>query len=294
MADPVATPASIKARIAALNLEEIHQPAPGAPPPYVFEQVAAKKSRPPPPPPPLQRPSGEPRRQTTNNPPLQSNAPASARKLGNQPIRPDPELPSQQPALPPRLPPRANTQPLPPSLPPRKASETSIKRRESVESISTIASGLSSLSVTSTKTSLSGASNNVGEGQSYRIKAPPYDPSKLPPLPPKREKGQPKPARVALKSAHSAPSVISKKGPTTIQPPPALPSRPPLPARQTSAKQDPPKPEPVKRSALSFGMNKPIENSPPSLPSRPQDTPPEPPTSTPGSPPPIPLSTRPN
>src|SRR6266700_6377758 len=140
MADRVVAPvSSIKARIAALNLEEIHKPAPDAPPPYTFEQVAAKKSRPPPPPP-SQRPSVEPRRQTTNNPPLQSNAPATARKIGNQPIKANDEPPSQQPALPPRLPPRTNSQPQPPSLPPRKASETSIRRRESVESISTVAS----------------------------------------------------------------------------------------------------------------------------------------------------------
>ncbi|KAF2502221.1 hypothetical protein BU16DRAFT_497797 [Lophium mytilinum] len=293
MADPSVAPvSSIKSRIAALNLEKVHHPEPGAPPPYSFEHAAVKKSRPPPPPP-SKRPSIEPRSQTTNNPPLQSNGTTSTRAIGNQPINGSDNAPKkQQPALPPRLPPRTNSnvasQPAPPSLPPRKASEHSIRTKGSVESISTIASGRSAVSVGSTRTSFSGASG--GEGQQYRVKAPPYDPSKLPPLPPKKAKEEPKPtpSRTALKPTRSSPSVVEKTEPRAFQPPPVLPSRPPLPSRQSTT----PNPvsahiAPPKRSALSFGLNKNLETPPPLPPSRPG------PDSA-GSPPPIPLSSRPN
>ncbi|OCK78899.1 hypothetical protein K432DRAFT_355954 [Lepidopterella palustris CBS 459.81] len=290
MADSAPPIGSIKSRIAALNLEEVHKPAPGAPPPYTYDQAVAKKSRPPPPPPPSQPPSIEPRRQTTSNPPLQCKAPSSMRQIGNIPVKANEEAPKQQPSLPPRLPPRTISNPQQaPSLPPRKSSEQSIRRRESAESVSTTASGRSSLSVGSTHTGVSSASY-LGDGQVFRMKAPPYDPSKLPPLPPKKAKEEPRPARTALKATHSSPSVVSKTDEKRIQPPPVLPSRPPLPARQSSTLQEPSKPEPPKRSALSFGLNKATETPPPLPPSRPSDASAE----TTGAPPPIPLSTRPN
>jgi hypothetical protein len=121
-----------------------------------------------------------------NNPPVFSNAPTTARQLGNQPVE-VPPTPKISPALPPRPPPRnATTVPRPsPALPPRNPSEPSVRRRESSESVSTIASGISSLSLGSVKTNGTNHSNG-SNGSMYQVRAPAYDPSKLPPLPPKK------------------------------------------------------------------------------------------------------------
>jgi len=178
---------SIKSRIAALNLEEVHTPVPGTKPSYSYDAAITSKKKPPPPPPSTRPPAYS--RQTINNPPLLSNAPTSARQLGNQPMigneSPKP-IAKVSPALPPRLPPRIASTPKPsPALPPRKASELSVRRRESSESISTIASGISTLSLGSTKTNGTYHSNG-STGTLYQVRAPAFDPAKLPPLPPKR------------------------------------------------------------------------------------------------------------
>src|SRR5438046_2292595 len=142
MADPTPTVSSIKARISALNLEQVGV-TPNAPPPYTYEQaLPVKKTRPPPPPPPA-------RSQTTNVPVIRSNAPPSTKIIGNQPIKNHREPPKERPALPPRPPPRQPQQV--PELPPRRPSEQSIRRRGSVESVS---SGHSSISTVSTRTSV--------------------------------------------------------------------------------------------------------------------------------------------
>jgi hypothetical protein len=184
---------SIKSRIAALNLEEVHTPVPGAKPTYSYDASTAKRK--PPPPPPSSRPPAY-SRQTVNNPPVLSNAPTSARQLGNQPmVGNDAENSKVSPALPPRAPPRnAST--------PRKSSESSVRRRESSESISTIASGISTLSLGSVKTN--GTSHSNGSASTlYQVRAPAYDPSKLPPLPPKKAPEDPKQSKATLNAMRS-------------------------------------------------------------------------------------------
>ncbi len=185
----------IKARIAALNLEEVHAPAPGAQPTYTYDAISTGKKKPPPPPP-AGRPPAYQRQQTINIPPILNNAPTSTRHLGNQPNGVN-DSPRQSPALPPRVPPRSNTTPRPtPALPPRKGSEASMARRDSNESISTIASGISTLSLGSVKT------NGTGNSTMYQVRAPAYDPAKLPPLPPKRAE-DPKQNNSTLKAMRS-------------------------------------------------------------------------------------------
>jgi hypothetical protein len=157
---------SIKSRIAALNLEEVHTPVPGAKPTYSYDTSTAKRK--PPPPPPSSRPPAY-SRQTVNNPPVLNNA----------------STPRPTPAL-----------------PPRKASESSVRRRESSESISTIASGISTLSLGSVKTN--GTSHSNGStGTLYQVRAPAYDPSKLPPLPPKKAPEDPKQSKATLNAMRS-------------------------------------------------------------------------------------------
>lgn len=191
---------SIKARIAALNLEEVHAPAPGAKPTYTYEAAATGKKKPPPPPP-SSRPPHYSRQQTVNNPPILSNAPTSARQLGNQPVAVN-ETPRISPALPPRVPPRTNSTPRQtPALPPRKSSEHSVRRRESTESVSTVASGISTLSLGSVKAN--GTGHSTGNGTPYQVRAPAYDPSKLPPLPAKKAPEDTKQSKATLNAMKS-------------------------------------------------------------------------------------------
>lgn len=186
-------PQSIKSRIAALDLEKVHAPTPGARPAYRYDAVTSAKKKPPPPP--AQRPP-QLRNQTVNNPPLFDNAPASTHRIGNQPQveKPTPRI---SPALPPRPPPRVSNQQSP-ALPPRKSSDRSVTRRESSESISTIASGVSTLSLGSVKT------NGSNGSTLYQVRAPAYDPSKLPPLPPKKQDEQKSATRAAMTSKRNA------------------------------------------------------------------------------------------
>lgn len=284
---------SIRSRIAALNLEEVHAPKPGVKPTYSYEQATAKK-KPPPPPPPSNRPPIQQRQQTVNNPPILDNVSTSSRQLGNQPVERSADAPKVSPALPPRVPPR-NASKQPPTLPPRMSSDQSIRRRESNESISTIASGMSTMSMGSSATNWSRNSN--GE-QLYQVRAPAYDPSKLPPLPAKKEPEEAKlsATRNAMKSKSNLVNASKTLPPQLSRAlPPQLPTRPPLPARQESRAPDisPPKrPQtvPVRPSALSYGLNKSTE-TPPSVPkNRPTESTPL----NPGAPPPIPMASRPN
>ncbi|KAF9693023.1 hypothetical protein EKO04_009275 [Ascochyta lentis] len=292
-------PASIKSRIAALNLEKVHAPAPGARPTYSYDAVSSAKKKPPPPPPPAQRPP-QYRTQTVNNPPLLDNAPASTHRIGNQPQLEKP-APRVSPALPPRPPPRTASQQSP-ALPPRKSSDRSVTRRESSESISTIASGVSTLSLGSVKTNASNGSTL------YQVRAPAYDPAKLPPLPPKKQEEQKSATRAAMTSKRGL--VPSQALPPQIRPSaPALPSRPSLPPRQSTTNASerpserpalPGRPTsttqakraivpPPQRSALSLGFNNKSTVEPPPVPqTRPSPAPDA------GAPPPIPTSSRPN
>jgi hypothetical protein len=202
-------PQSIKSRIAALNLEKVHAPAPGSRPTYSYDAVNTAKKKPPPPPP-AQRPP-QLRNQTVNNPPLLDNAPASMHHIGNQPQIEKP-APRVSPALPPRPPPRNNSQQSP-ALPPRKSSDRSVTRRESSESISTIASGVSTLSLGSVKT------NGSNGGTLYQVRAPAYDPSKLPPLPPKKQEEQKSATRAAMTSKRNVMPSQALPPPVKASPP---------------------------------------------------------------------------
>ncbi|KAF2005575.1 hypothetical protein P154DRAFT_551348 [Amniculicola lignicola CBS 123094] len=278
---------SIRSRIAALNLEEVHTPSPGDRPVHTYEQALLAKKRPPPPPPPAQRPQTQLRQQSVNNPPIMSHGPLASRQQGDLPNAAPKPAPKISPALPPRLPPRTSSQPPPPSLPPRKSSEHSIRRQASTESVSTIASARSNFSIGSAKTSMSTASNG---GQMYQVRAPAFDPSKLPLLPPKKTEEK-KPPSATLRAMKSTTNIVPSR---TL--PPQLPARPPLPKRQETApyaESLPPKRDmalPPQRSALSFGMNKATETPPPLPTSRPSANP----VAEPGAPPPIPMSSRPN
>ncbi|KAH9866133.1 hypothetical protein J1614_008697 [Plenodomus biglobosus] len=304
-------PQSIKSRIAALNLEEVHVPAPGTKPTYTYETLPATKKKPPPPPP-TSRPPAYQRQQTVNNPPILSNAPTTARHVGNQPIVVKPDTPHSSPALPPRPAPRSSTTPRQmPALPPRNPSERSVNRRESTESISTIASGISTLSLGSVKTNGTAHSN----GSVHQVRAPAYDPSKLPPLPPKKAPEDPKQSKATLNAMRSKRNYVPSQAlPPQLKTPdlPARPSLPPrqsvnqersperpaLPGRPTTGSSSMPKTSkviapPPRRSALEMGFNNETP-SPPAVPSsRPsQATSRSSPASS--APPPIPLASRPN
>lgn len=129
-----------------------------------------------------------------------------------------------------------------------------------------------------------------------RIRAPIYDPSTLPPLPPKKspqEKEKEK-ARISLKMAKSTPSVL----PTQGLPPPSMPALPPRPgAKQlngNSNKSPPEAPPPMPRrpgpSLNVSGSQTPRQTNGGS-----NGTSPSPANVSPGpSPPPVPLASRPD
>ncbi|KAF2689240.1 hypothetical protein K458DRAFT_413535 [Lentithecium fluviatile CBS 122367] len=287
----MAEPGSIKSRIAALNIEQVHVPAPNSRPAYTYDQAtSAKKKPPPPPPPPGQRPPIPPRVQTVNNPPILTNAPTSTRHLGNQPAPVKPETPNRTPTLPPRPPPRSNSKP--PSLPPRTPScpsDRGLTKKASMESISTVSSGISTLSLGSAMTGRSNGTSNGG--QRYEIRAPAYDPTKLPPLPTKKvleDSKQNKQNNSILRAMRSTSNVAT----TSRAPPPQLPSRPALPARPESKTVEPEPPRralPPPPSAFTFALNKSTETPPPIPATRPSPTS----ATEAGAPPPIPLASRP-
>ena len=293
---------SIKDRIAALNIEQVHTPSPASRPTYSYEQATATKKKPPPLPP-SQRPPAA-RHATVNNPPVH-DAPTATRQLGNQPAPAQPEAPKKSPALPPR-PPTRNKQP--PGLPPRQPSQAgSLRRsnsRESIASIATNASSISHLSLDSVKTTTSN-----GTGRMYTVRAPAFDPTSLPPLPARKAEDPKQNSSIkrAMKSSANvtSPRALPPQLPSRTSPPqlplrispPQLPSKPELPARLASKvngvegnheeklRRLPP---PNLRPALELGFNN-KEKAPPVPTSRP-----EPRNSTGSVPPPVPLSSRPN
>jgi transglutaminase-like putative cysteine protease len=267
---------SIKDRIAALNIEQVHAPAPSSRPTYSYDQATAKKKPPPPPP---GRPSVPQRQQTINNPPIQSNATTSARHLGNEPAAA--AEPKRSPALPPRPPPRNNSR-APPSLPPRQPSEPALRRRESNESITTVSSGISSLSLGSAY-----LSNSTSNGdQRFHIRAPAYDPNKLPPLP-TRAKEAPK-EESSIRKMMASKRDASTRSPVAL--PPTLPSRPAVPTRPQPKTQERRNLPPPPKSALEWGMNKATEAPPPLPSSRPSFSA----VAENGAPSPVPMGSRPN
>ncbi|KAJ4305753.1 hypothetical protein N0V90_001284 [Kalmusia sp. IMI 367209] len=265
---------SIKDRIAALNIEQVHAPSPTSRPTYSYDQAQNTKKKPPPPPPPSQRPPAAQRTQTVNNPPLYS-APTSARQLGNQPAPVQPETPR--------------------NLPPRQPSQAgSLRRSTSKDSIATTSSSISRLSLDSHKTTASNGTSNGG--RIYTVRAPEYDPTKLPPLPVKKAPEENNKQNSSIKKAMRSKTDVTS--PKAL--PPQLPSRPALPARPGSKvnriiENDQPDkvrrlPPPNLPSALGLGFNNKPDTSPAVPTNRP--TPSAPNESS--APPPIPLASRPN
>ncbi|KAL1297746.1 hypothetical protein AAFC00_006285 [Neodothiora populina] len=257
---------SIAARIAALKLDHVGR-APGGPPPPPYKRsttidvqqdVTTVPN--------IERPGIPTRQQTTNVPLVNSYTTAANNDIGNMPAdartngspmrmngkAPPPQMPkkpsrSAAPALPPRRP----SGPAP-QLPPRRPSEMSLEapvaqdgnlgRRPSTDSTASAMSGTSSLSRVSTRTGTS--IGTAASANRFTIKAPEYDPSKLPPLPPRREKSDTETPRVALRSNKSTSSVPS----LLVVPQKSQSVPPPEPSTSTRPKQ----------SILSLGFNNPV------------------------------------
>ncbi|KAF1815285.1 hypothetical protein P152DRAFT_455005 [Eremomyces bilateralis CBS 781.70] len=282
-------PRSIHARIAALNINQVGTPIPnaGARGGHSIAKAAGGK-KPPPPPLPPKRHEQSPRSESADIP-LKSNGVATARRIGHGTvparqtpleILPPPGVSSQngaaelKPALP-RRPQKSPTAEQPPSLPARRPSEAPSSRRASIESTCSAVSGKSSLSSIARA---NGSVESLASTTSGRIKAPPYDPSTLPPLPEKRAKDEGNKPALPNRRSTSRLAVEDTE------------ERPPLPSRTRTAPggnaSDNSRPSLPKRSALDWAMNKDAE-TPPQLPRRGQN-------GNSAAPPPIPLSSRPD
>lgn len=217
-----AEPQSIQARIAALKLSQVGRgPVTATPPPAGSV-------------PPL-----KPLRRASANVPLGNSAnngitnepdgPGRSNVFPSPIITQDRQIssPSQGPSSAPKLPPRRPTNPSP-ALPPRRPSDQ-LSRRDSQESLSSVVSSVSALS-NGTSRATSHPRSRVPSSDGLRPMAPVYDPSTLPPLPPKRaeqEKMKKEMARMPLKGAKSSPSIPK----TDVLPPPTLPTLPTVPQR---------------------------------------------------------------
>lgn len=301
---------SIQARIASLNLGQVGR----AP-------ITAYSTKDDPP----GRPQLNQRSQSISVPQVVDCNKGSSNGIGNEPNGPrrDGVLPpptniirtgqavSQpaKPAPPPRLPARKQSSQPSPALPPRRPSEQ-LDRRASNDSVSSTISNISPMSSLSNGTARNPHSRtpSIDAG---RVKAPVFDPSNLPPLPPQRtekdvenryrdiEKSKAFPgykdterARMPLKATKSMTSVATVE----ITPPPTAPSLPPRRpscqysegvAKKVSSEHPPPMPA---RSALSYSMKKPEQ---PDYLGRSNGRPPSP-TPQKKAPPPVPLASRPN
>jgi hypothetical protein len=193
---------------------------------------------------------------------------------GLPPSSPSPRDNHKKP--PPLLPPRRPSQPAtakpPPALPPRRATDFNLHRKKSNESVSSVASSRSSISAASARTSFSAASNgNATTGPKFRIKAPEYDPTKLPALPerPSRKQEDGPDLRLALKPTISEPQHPIRLDQKPILPPPTLPVKKRMPFPFKAVAETPVEPA---QSALQFGFDS--ASSPPPIPStRPQQPP---------------------
>lgn len=322
-------PQSIAARIAALKLNQVGRPdgVPSQPPPS-YEQAtngvnasngAKPAARP-------FLPARPTRTQSTNVPTTQdsnsgiSNLPEGAQPNSNgmdgisRPALP-PRMPtqsSQSPALPLRRPSESPALPRTPSEAPstdsRRVSDFNLSRRGSNDSMSSIATARSGISAISNGTSVTSQSDR------FSIKAPSYDPSALPALPPKRTQEEREAdhkkynsamaGRRSLKATKSSPNVQPKQVGTTPPPPPrpavrtapSLPSRSPGATQEQPAKIEPPprqrttEPPPPRKSALTLGLNSSTNTAPALLTNRPQSVP----QVDGGVPPPIPASSKPD
>ncbi|KAI7209159.1 hypothetical protein KC333_g8850 [Hortaea werneckii] len=335
-------PMSVKDRIAALKLNQVGRvPGQQQPPSSQANNGTNATTKRPPPPPPPARPNVPARPQSTNVPTAQHHPP-STNGIANQPEVERPTAGSNsngtnglsRPSLPPRtstqerrngpsLPPRAPSGPSP-ALPPRRPSETpsnsdhALSRKPSSESVSSTATGRSSLSGVSNTTS------GTSRSERFAIRAPSFDPSTLPPLPPRQTEEQkaayfatPKPqskGRWGLKSTNSSPNIQAQHNGTT-PPPSRRPSAQPQPVqglrRESIAEEEPqqahpppqtqqrqivpPPPQRPKKSALEMGFgNKPTTSNADPSPPVPNTRPVPSQPSDPGIPPPVPKASRPD
>ncbi|KAI9840387.1 MAG: hypothetical protein M1837_001645 [Sclerophora amabilis] len=309
MDENTAAPATLSARIAALNMGQVGRSPNDRSP----QQAPASGPEP-------TRTPTESTRRTSNTRPVPKTRSTTARHIGNQPlcttsdgILPPPTLggmksgvsEAQKPPPLPQLPPRrASVQPSP-ALPPRRPSERLATRRDSIESTSSAISNISSRSTQSNGTTLTSSNSRSPsfEASSARVKAPAYDPSNLPALPPKRSQQEKEQAREQAMAPQRPARPSAGKGPSE-QTPRIRPKEPPrLPTRrsESTASLELPgrvprddSPAAPKRSALSLGMNQETEQ-PPSLPARRPTNQSHPSTHDPAesSPPPVPLASRP-
>lgn len=292
---------SIAQRIAALKLNEVGRQSGGSPG-YGSGNTEIKKKKPPPPPPP--RPAGQLERSNTTSLPVSGSSVSSyGASIGNQPAAPSENTqtevltsitasslddrrkqskgssqsntapkPQGQPTLPARRPTdqsgsSAQESASTPPLPPRRPSEQRSVRKESAGSIASAHS--SGFAQSSTRD----ASN-----AQFIIRAPSYDASAIPKLPPRRKFEEP--ARPVLPQSHSS-SSLSRVEPTS---PSTNDSRTPsLPSRNVSQTRE--MPVNARRSTLSMGFDNSRSTSSAGSTTL---------SSTDGVPPPVPLSSRPD
>ena len=274
MAEEETQTQSIQARIAALNLGQVGKAPVTAKP----NNLALR---------PAQKPTIENRRNSTNIP-AHRNASSQHNEIGNEPTgrsvisppiitRSGQKAGSSESSSPaPRLPPRRTSTQKSPALPPRRPSEQ-LSRRDSTESVSSVVSSVSTFS-NGSKMTLSTRTPSMDRS---RVRAPVYDPSTLPPLPPKRSQQEKEKdtTRIPLKGAKSSPSVTTME----ILPPPSAPAVPQrLPSHDRSrepVKKLPPKdPPPMPARTLTSSMTNGYING--------RDPSP--------TPPPVPMSSRPD
>jgi len=302
-------PLTLQQRIASLNAAHIVR-APGVPP-----AVRPKPQVP------TKRPVVVGNK-SINNSPEQVNSSIADSTIGNPPnglrkngLIPPPTITrpigngtKQYRSSPPPLPTRQHSLP-PPSLPARRPSEQEI-RRDSVESNSSGASGGSAYSNGTSQLTIARTRSN---DSASRVKAPAWGEAELPPLPArgtqatKSQYSSERPKYTVRAPSGStevpAPAILPDQAPQPLKAKPSLPPRlpprkqivePPTILRQTTIEHEserkiPPLPsaaelDKVKRSALSFGLNKEV------------DIPPQPAVQEVEThdPPPVPLGSRPD
>lgn len=261
MAEEIPQATSIHARIAALNLSQVGRTPDAA---GSYRPVSTSGVEQPPPLPP-NRPSNDFRRNTASNP-SRTHGYASR---GNEPIGqesnhilPPPNIQrtgqstlSKPKPPPPSLPARRPSAQVSPALPSQRQSEP-LNRRGSTESVSSVTSGVSSISALSIATA-STSTSRVPSIDGGRVRAPAYDSTTLPPLPPNRPQQKNDVARILPKTTKSSPIVVRQDIAPT--PPPPLPPRLPARKAQVADVREPsqkPAPGVAKKSALSFGLNR--------------------------------------
>ncbi|KAI5368004.1 Putative transglutaminase, Thioredoxin domain, Thioredoxin-like superfamily [Septoria linicola] len=297
MADDEPRFTSVAERIAALKLQNAGGSIPLQQPqePQKTSNGVNGRPRPPPPPPPKPSVPARPNRaQTSSVPPANDGGPSPNRPVGNVPeagrprvsatngtnsVPSRPSSPARtltQTSLAPALPARTPSGPSP-ALPPRRPSEApsqpeyALSRRGSADSTSSVATARSSVSAIANATSYT----SIG-GERYQIRAPDFDPSSLPALPPKRSREEKEAAEQKYNSARPMRRTASTPRAAQVQEgttPPPMPVRqniaqPPLPIRTGSVSNEATAPAEVPRPARAQPPLPPIKVARPPLPTR--------------------------